>query len=109
MQSVFFWPCLQISFLLLLRQIVIKALFMRWKAGKICVHLAEILCQNGGCVSGTIIEAQNLLTYIRQEAKDGFVEEKLTNSGIHLDLGFFKPQFFYVNTTTNSLHWMGIG
>lgn len=63
MQSVF-WSCLQISFLLLLSQIVIKALLMSWRAGRICFHLAEIH-QDGGCASGTIIEAQDFLTHVR--------------------------------------------
>lgn len=66
-----FWPGLQVSFLLLLSQTVIKALFTKWRVGKICFHLAEILHQDGGCVSGAITDAQNLLTYVRQKRGQG--------------------------------------
>lgn len=56
------------SLFLLSAQVVIKALFLNWRAGGVRFQLAEILHQDGGCVSGTIADAQNLLTD-REEAK----------------------------------------
>lgn len=72
MKSVFS-PSLQVSLFLLLAQVVTKALFMSWRAGGVCFQLAEILHQHGGCVSATITDAQNLLTYMKQRGGKGLI------------------------------------
>lgn len=43
------------------------------RAGGVCFQLAEILHQDGGCVSGTITDAQNLLTYMKQRGGKGLI------------------------------------
>jgi len=63
--SLYFRSSFQVSLFLLLAQAVIKALFLNWGAGGVCFQLAEILHEDGGCVSGTSTDAQNLLTDIK--------------------------------------------
>lgn len=83
-----------------------KSFIHEVESWKICFRLAEMLYQDDGCVSGTIREAQNLHKTEKRLRMDLW-KKNLTNSGIHLDLGLFKPQILYVNA--NRIHWIGIG
>lgn len=83
------------SLFLLLAQGVIKALIMNWRAGGVCFQIAGILCQDGGCVSGTITDTQNLETYVgqRRQRTDSWKESSLIHEYICLS-GF--GGFFFV-------------
>lgn len=67
---------------------------MNWRAGGVCFQLAEILHQDGGCVSGTRTDAQNLLTYKteRRQRTDSWKESSLIHE--YICLFFFLPQIY---------------